>query len=87
MAGVTQTKVLFFGLLAERLGQARTVVIPEKGWTVRELREALCGADPIASRALGASGVRAAVDHEIAGDDQRVYPHQEIAFISPVSGG
>ena len=87
MTEVTQTKVLLFGLLAERLGQARTVVIPENGWTVSELRDALSGADPIASRALAASGVRAAVDHEIVGDDQRVYPHQEIAFISPVSGG
>lgn len=73
--------VRFFGRLGEQLGEARTVALPDGGCTVAELR-ALIGED-----ALAAPGVRAAIDQAIAPEDARVREGQEIAFLSPLSGG
>jgi molybdopterin converting factor small subunit len=63
------------------------VTIPAEGWTVAELRGTLCAGDVAAASALTNPRVRVAIDQEIAFDDRRVYPGQEVAFLAPVSGG
>ena len=78
--------MLFFGRLAERLGRERKLAVPAEGCTLAELRQRLCAADPDAAEALG-KGVRASIDREIAGDDARVRPGQEVAFFPVFSGG
>lgn len=87
MGTTNLTKILFFGSLADSLGRERLVAIPPEGCTLRELRGTLCAGDAAASSALGNARVRVAVNQEIAFDDRRVYPGQEVAFLAPVSGG
>lgn len=87
MAGTKQTRILFFGSLVDSLGHEHLLSIPEEGWSVAELRQALCAREPVAGAALARPSVRAAVNHEIVGEDRRVYPGQEIAFLPPLSGG
>ncbi len=77
----TTVKVLFFGKVGDQLGREREVAIPEGGCTVLELRRLIDEA------ALAVRGVRASVNREIAPDDARVRPGDEVAFFSLFSGG
>lgn len=76
------TKILFFGRLAEQIGRERAVDVPAGGCTIGELR-ALIGEEALTAGA----GALASVDRKIVGDDARVMPGQEIAFFSALSGG
>ena len=77
----TTVKVLFFGKVGDHLGRERDVAIPERGCTVGELRRL------IDESALAVRGVRASVNRDVAPDDARVRPGDEVAFFSVFSGG
>ena len=81
------TRILFFGSLAERLGRETAVELPAEGCTVAELRCLLAERDQDFAAALGQPGVRASADKELVRDDQRVTPGQEISFFPILSGG
>ena len=81
----TTLDVLFFGRVAEVMGRARTIDLPEAGCTVGELRRRLAataGADILLQ-----PGVRAAIDRQVAAEDAVVRPGAEVAFFSLFSGG
>lgn len=73
-------KVLFFGRLADSLGREAEVDMPATGCTVAELRRRL--GDDVSS-----PGIRACIDQAMVGEEERVLPHQEVAFLPPLSGG
>lgn len=77
--------VKLFAGLAERVGQREVVVQLPDGATIADLRIRMQTlypqADPQWTRAL------AAINRAYADDDRPVQPHDEIAFIPPVSGG
>jgi molybdopterin synthase sulfur carrier subunit len=80
-------QILFFGAVSDRFGAARTLVLPAEGLTVGELRRRLASEEPAGAEALLRPGVRASVDQVLAAEDARVLPGQEVAFLSPFSGG
>lgn len=82
---VPDYKVLFFGRLAQDLGDEMLVTVPERCSSVADLRAALI--QVTGSVALGGKRVKAIVDKVVVGDDHAIAPHQEIAFFPPVSGG
>ena len=78
-----RSDILFFGPLADLFGRTRSVDLPEAGCTPAELRRLLGDEDG----ALRRPGIRIAIDQVVAGEDARILPGQEIAFLSPLSGG
>ena len=81
-----RTKLLFFGRLAEQLGDEREVDVPEGGCTVAELRRHFAR-DPDLSILAARATALVSIDQQIVEDDIIVLPGQEIAFFSPLSGG
>ncbi len=79
-------RILLFGSLGETIGREVTADVPADGCTVAELRRQLVNGDP-AHAPLAASSVRACVDQVVVGDDHRILPGQEVAFVPPLSGG
>jgi molybdopterin synthase sulfur carrier subunit len=82
---VSETLILFFGRIGDRLGRERRLAL-DGPCTVGDLRRRLVEADPAADILLE-PGVRASVDREIAGDDMALSPGQEVAFFPVFSGG
>jgi molybdopterin synthase sulfur carrier subunit len=80
-------QVLFFGAVSDRFGATRAFDLPPGGLTVGELRRRLASDEPEGAEALLRPGVRASVDQALVGEDARVAPGQEVAFLSPFSGG
>lgn len=80
-------EVLFFGRLGGQFGQRLEIDPPGEGWTVADLRRALCLRDERLREALEHPGVRACVDQQIVPEDTHLQPNQEVAFIPPLSGG
>lgn len=76
------TTIFFFGALTDRFGRERQLELPPDGLSIAALRRMLApeGVE------LGA-GTRAAIDQQLAREDDVARPGQEIAFFSPVSGG
>lgn len=83
----TNTRILFFGSLAELIGRERIVALPAGVITVAGLRERLGQIDQGFALALSRPGVRASVDHVVVPGDAPVRPGQEVAFFPLVSGG
>lgn len=81
------TRILFFGSLAERLGRQIEVELPAQGCTVAELRQLVVQQDQAAGSALLEPGVRASADQAMVRDDDLVRPGQEISFFPILSGG
>lgn len=80
-------EVLFFGRVADCFGRSANVAIPSEGCPLSTIRQGLIGRTE-GGEVLGAPGVRAAVDREMALSDAAwVRPGQEVAFFSPFSGG
>lgn len=80
-------KVLFFGRLGEQIGREIEVDLPAGGCSVADLRQLVAHENAAATDALARPGIRAAVDQAIVADDAWVKPGQEVAFLSPLSGG
>lgn len=79
--------ILFFGRLGEQLGRQRDIDLPSGGCTIAELRQRLVDDVGEAASCLLDPTIRASVDQVITTENQRVNAGQEIAFLSPLSGG
>lgn len=83
----TNTRILFFGSLADLIGRERIVTLPAEAITVAELRDRLGQIDQSFALALSRPGICASVDRDVVPFDAPVRPGQEIAFFPLVSGG
>lgn len=78
-------RVLYFGILRERLGRKSEDVECSEGASVGELLSAL--AERHSLFALGAGSLRVAVNREYVANDHRLQAGDEVAIIPPVAGG
>ena len=77
-----KVKMLFFGPLAEKMGEREIEVALLQGSSVRDLM------DRFRLTPLLDSGLRVAVNDEIGPDmDEPLADASEVAFLPPVSGG
>ncbi len=75
-------KVLFFGPLAESLGEREVEIPVEIGTTIAQLIERL-GLEDLVS-----GGLRVAIDGNLVNEfDSAIKDSSELAFLPPVSGG
>jgi len=79
-------RVLFFGRLAELAG-GRERTVPDTIATLSDLHAFLSESDAHLRGALTAKGIRVAVNKTIITGDTTLSPGDEIAFMSPLSGG
>jgi molybdopterin converting factor small subunit len=79
-------KILFYGKLANIIGRETEVPL-DPPCTIAALRRLLVTMHPDAAESLSDRRVRALVGNEFVSDDHRVAPHDEVEFLSPVSGG
>jgi len=89
-APVTQsanTTILFFGAVGDRLGRSHRVHVPPGGILLSDLQALVATQLPGGADAIGAPGVRAAVNQVLVIDDALVHPGAEVAFFSAFSGG
>lgn len=85
MAVEVAVSVRYFARLREQAGtDTETVGDLGTGATVHDLYESLRRAHPSLPES---QAVRAAVNREFADWNTELHPHDEIAFIPPVSGG
>ncbi len=78
-------KVLYFGIVRERLGRKQEDVECNDGASVGELIALL--AERHSLLALGAGSLRVAVNREYVGNEHRLQARDEVAIIPPVAGG
>ncbi|MBL8551671.1 MAG: MoaD/ThiS family protein [Hyphomonadaceae bacterium] len=78
--------ILFFGRLKD-IARGRTFAPPVHLRTLGELRDWLAASDDLLGDALRAKGVKIALNQEIADPSRAYSPSDEIAFMSPLSGG
>ena len=77
-----KVKMLFFGPLAESMGQREIEVALLQGSSARDL------IDRFRLTPMLDSGLRVAIDGVVGADlDKNLYDASEIAFLPPVSGG
>ena len=77
-----KVSMLFFGPLAERMGQRKITVSLDAGTSASQLAERFELSD------LLDTGLRIAIDGEIDADMHKPLPDSsEVAFLPPVSGG
>jgi sulfur-carrier protein len=83
------TRILFFGRVSDAAGcSAINIDVPPALRTVGDLRAWLAERDDGLAAVILSPSVRAAVDQTFCGDDASlVVGAQEIAFMSPLSGG
>jgi len=78
-------RVLYFGIVRERLGRREETCECSDGTTVGQFIAGLAAADGIL--ALGVGSLRVAVNREYVGDGQLLADGDEVAIIPPVAGG
>ena len=76
--------MLLFGPLRDLAGWRERQV---SAGSVEALRAALSAEDPALGEALGAAGVKVAVDLAIVAGDASLADDAEVAFLPPMSGG
>lgn len=79
--------IYFFGQLGDLLERRLEVDLPALPATLAGLRDLLCGLYPDAARALNHARARGCIDGMIMPDSTPLRAGQEIAFLSPLSGG
>ena len=85
---VSVVKLVYLARLREALGASHERFEVDGPTTVGALRASLCARGGAWAVELAAGrAVRVAVNHEIARDDARVAPGDEVAFFPPVTGG
>jgi molybdopterin synthase sulfur carrier subunit len=81
-------KVLFFGALRDAAGCSELTCAPPLDITTLEaLRHWLAARDPVLGDAMHARGVRGVRNHSFCTFDEPISAADEIAFVSPLSGG
>ena len=83
------TRILFFGRVSDAAGCSEiTTDVPPALRTVGDLRAWLAKRDEVLAPVILSPSVRAAVDQVFCGDDaSSVVGAEEVAFMSPLSGG
>jgi len=83
------TRILFFGRVSDAARcSALSAELPADLRTVGDVRAWLAARDEVLAPALLCRSVRAAVDRVFCADDVALSPDaEEIAFMSPLSGG
>lgn len=82
------TRILFFGPIRDAAGYSElSLDLPGEIDSLVRLRAWLAERDPRLGEAIGARGVRVAVDRAFVGADAKLARPGEIAFMSPLSGG
>ena len=80
--GSPMTRILYFGMLAERTGTAQETLDAMPA-TVTALRAELLRRHP----SLQGLSFRFAVDQQLAGDNTPIAPGAEVALLPPFAGG
>lgn len=78
-------RVLYFGIVRERLGRREELFDGRDGLSVGELLAGLSDSNGIL--ALGAGSLRVAVNREYVGNEHVLADGDEVAIIPPVAGG
>jgi molybdopterin converting factor subunit 1 len=78
-------RLLYFGILRERLARSGELLDCEDGTTVGGLLELLATTHSIF--ALGAGSLRVAVNHDYSDNDRVLVDGDEVAILPPVAGG
>jgi len=78
-------RVLYFGIVRERLGIREEALELEEGASVKEMLETLASRHP--SFAAGVRSVRVARNEEYVDSTTMLSDNDEVAIIPPVSGG
>ncbi len=78
-------RVLFFGILRERLGRREDAIELPEGARVADLMAELAGRHDVFQ--LGAGSLRVAVNQDYVDDEHVLRDGDEAAIIPPVSGG
>ena len=87
-AATSVVKLVYLARLREALGASHERLEVDAPTTVGALRARLCGRGGAwATELAPGRAVRIAVNHELARDDARVAPGDEVAFFPPVTGG
>ncbi len=79
------TTVKFFGKISEPMGAQVSFDIPPSGLIVSDLREAL--AQAFDCQDIRHQSIRAAINETISTEADCAMPQDDIAFLSPLSGG
>lgn len=80
-------RVLFHGPLGNCCGGSLEVALPSAGCPLSQFKLRIVRQFEGAAQALEQRGMRVAIDHAIITGDPWVFPGQEVAFLSPFSGG
>lgn len=80
-----KVRVLYFGIVKERLGLASEEHQLDDGATVAALMDLLAARHDVFK--LGAGSLRVAVDREYVDSDRVLSDNAEVAIIPPVAGG
>jgi len=81
-------RILFYGRLSEAArASERTMALPAGVCDVAGLRHALGREDEPLAEALAGAGVRVAVNGTVVVGEMPLLGDEEVAFMSPVSGG
>ena len=80
-----QVRVLYFGIVRERIGLSEEVVALVESSTVADLAAILAAKH--GNLAAGVSSLRLAVNLEYVDSDAILHDDDEVAVIPPVSGG
>ena len=79
--------VRFFASIREALGAGETMELPQ-ALSVGQLRDLLIQRDAVHAAALARGrALRAALNHQMCGDDVSVTADAEVAYFPPVTGG
>lgn len=87
VAATGPVRVLFFGRIADVCGRSLEVALPSEGCSLADLKLRIAAQLEANVAALDEPCIRVAVDQAMAGGDPWVTPGQEVAFLSPFSGG
>ena len=79
------TIVKFFGQISDTMGTQVSFEIPATGLAIDDLRNAL--AEAFDCEDIRQPSVRAAINETISAEADCVMPQDDIAFLSPLSGG
>jgi molybdopterin converting factor small subunit len=78
--------VRFFGRLTQEVGSDLELG-GETSMSVAELRQSLAAQYPRAASVLKNERSRVCLRNEFVSDEHRLYPHDEVEILAPVSGG
>jgi len=82
------TSIFFFGPIRDAAGCSQMrVELPREVDNLHRLRDWLAERDPILGEAARAPGIRVAIERAFVTQDAPLNSPEEIAFMSPMSGG